>query len=196
MWHWTKMGWEHNSFNPFQSSVVFHTETIHLIALKIKWMVSIWNAKLGWMNWVKLLLSTRLVGFCHYCHSVNTTKICQHRHEICRSSHRRCSMKKGVLVNSAKFKGKHLVRVSFLIKLLRPAILLKKGLQHSHFPVNFAKNFKNTFFTGNLRWLLLNTENCSANQLTSFYMMANFAFNGLIVIACILTKGKDSTWLL
>ena len=34
-----------------------------------------------------------------------------------RSSHRRCSVKKGVLNNFEKFTGKHLSQSSFLIKL-------------------------------------------------------------------------------
>ena len=43
----------------------------------------------------------------------------------------RCSMKKDFLRNFTKFTGKHLTRVSFLIKLQarpRPATLLKKRL--------------------------------------------------------------------
>ena len=36
---------------------------------------------------------------------------------LTRSSHPRCSVRKGVLRNFAKFTGKHLCRVSFLIKL-------------------------------------------------------------------------------
>ena len=47
-----------------------------------------------------------------------------------RRSHRRCSIKKDVIRNFAKFTGKH---------LKRPATLLKKRLWHRCFPVNFAK---------------------------------------------------------
>ena len=45
-----------------------------------------------------------------------------------RSSHWRCSVKKGVLKNFVNFTGKHLCWSLFLIKLqaFRPAILLKK----------------------------------------------------------------------
>ena len=39
---------------------------------------------------------------------------------------------------------------------LRPATLLKKGLQHRCFPVKFAKFLRKAFFTEHLRWLLLN----------------------------------------
>ena len=50
---------------------------------------------------------------------------------------RRCSRKKGVLKNFAKFTGKHLC--------LGPVILFKKRLWHRCFPVNFAK-FERTPF--------------------------------------------------
>ena len=50
-----------------------------------------------------------------------------------RSSHRRCSVRKGVLTNFSKFTGK------LLCQSLRPATLFKKRLWHSCFPVNFAK---------------------------------------------------------
>ena len=47
-----------------------------------------------------------------------------------RSSHRKCSIKKGILKNFAKFTGKHLCQSLFFI---------------------FWRNFKNTFFTKHLR---------------------------------------------
>ena len=50
--------------------------------------------------------------------------------------------KKGVLRNFAKFTGKH----------LWPATLLKKGLWHRCFPVNFAKFLRTPF--------LQNTDGC------------------------------------
>ena len=64
----------------------------------------------------------------------------------------------GVLRNFAKLTGKHLCQGLFFNKVagLRPAILFKKRLWHRCFPLNFAKIFKNTFFTEHLRWLLLN----------------------------------------
>ena len=73
-----------------------------------------------------------------------------------RSSHQRCSVIKGVLRNFAKFTGKHLCQSPFLNKVagMRPATLLRKRLWHRRFPVNF----KNTFFTEHLWWLLL--EKC------------------------------------
>ena len=57
-----------------------------------------------------------------------------------RSSHQRCSVKKGVLRNFAKFTGKHLCQSLFLINLQdAPATLLKKRLWRRCFPVHFAK---------------------------------------------------------
>ena len=60
---------------------------------------------------------------------------------LTRSSHQRCSIKKGVLKNFAKFTGKHLCWRLFFDKVagLRLPNLLKKRLQHRCFPVNFAK---------------------------------------------------------
>ena len=58
-----------------------------------------------------------------------------------RSSHQRCSIKKGVLRNFAKFTGKHLYQSLFFNK----AAGLKKRLWHRWFPVNFAKFFRTPF---------------------------------------------------
>ena len=46
-----------------------------------------------------------------------------------RSSHQRCSMKKGVLRNFTKFTGKHLCQTLFFSKVagFRPATFLKRG---------------------------------------------------------------------
>ena len=60
---------------------------------------------------------------------------------FCRSSHRRCFVRKSILRNLAKFAEKHLCQG------LRPVTLLKKRLWHRCFPVNFCKISKNTFFT-------------------------------------------------
>ena len=67
---------------------------------------------------------------------------------ISSSSHQRCSMKKGVLKNFAKFTGKHLCQSLFLNKVaeLRPATLLKKRPWHRCFPVNFAKLVRINFY--------------------------------------------------
>ena len=60
---------------------------------------------------------------------------------ITRSTHRRCSLRKGVLRYFAKFTGKHLCQKLFFNKVadLKPATLLKKRLWHRYFHVKFAK---------------------------------------------------------
>ena len=58
-----------------------------------------------------------------------------------RSNHRKCSIKKDVLRNFAKFTGKHVC--------LRPATLQKKTLAQV-FSCEFFEIFKNSFFTEQL----------------------------------------------
>ena len=64
-----------------------------------------------------------------------------------RSSHRRCSVRKGILRNFAKFTGKHLCQSLCFNKVvgLRPATLLKKGSDR------FCEISKITFFTKHLQ---------------------------------------------
>ena len=64
-----------------------------------------------------------------------------------RSSHRRCSIKKGVLKISANFTGKHLCWCLFLIKLkaCRPTTLSTQA-----FSCEICKIFKNTYFEEHL----------------------------------------------
>ena len=62
-------------------------------------------------------------------------------------SHRRCSLKKDVLGNFAKFTGKHLCQsIFFNVAGLRPATLLKNMLWHRCFPVNLFQNFQEHLF--------------------------------------------------
>ena len=69
-----------------------------------------------------------------------------------RSSHRRCSVKKDVFRNFAKFTGKHLCQSLFFNKVagLKPETLLKKRLWHRCFPTKFCEISKNILFTGHL----------------------------------------------
>ena len=64
-----------------------------------------------------------------------------------RSSHRRCSAKKGILRNFAKFTGKHLCQSLYFNKVagLRHATLLKKKPWHKGFPVNFPIFLRTSF---------------------------------------------------
>ena len=66
-------------------------------------------------------------------------------------------MKKGVLRNFTKFIEKHLCQSLFFNKVagLRPATLLKKGLWHRCFPVNFVEFQRTPFCIEHLWWLLL-----------------------------------------
>ena len=68
-----------------------------------------------------------------------------------RSSHRRCSVRKGVLRNFAKFTGKHLCQGLFFNKVadLRPATLSKMRLAQV-FSCGFCEISKNTLFTEHL----------------------------------------------
>ena len=68
-----------------------------------------------------------------------------------RSSHRRCSVRKGVLRNSAKFSGKHLCQSLFFNKVtFFKLTLLKKRVLCTCFPVNFAKCFRAPFLQNDI----------------------------------------------
>ena len=79
---------------------------------------------------------------------------------INRSSHRRCSVRKVVLRNFAKFTGKYMYHSLSFNKVSgpRPATLIKKRLWHRCFPVNFAKFFRTTFLQNTSGRLLLNKK--------------------------------------
>ena len=66
-----------------------------------------------------------------------------------RSSDRRCSLKKGVLRNFAKFTGKHLCQSLFFNKV-ETCNFIKKETLAKVFLYKFCKIPKNTFFTGHL----------------------------------------------
>ena len=69
-----------------------------------------------------------------------------------RSSHRRCSVRKGVLRNFAKSTGKYLCQRLFLNKV---AGLRHRCLWHRCFPVNFAKFLRTSFLQNTSGRLLL-----------------------------------------
>ena len=80
-----------------------------------------------------------------------------HRYSKNRSSHLRCSVKKGVLKNFAKFTGKHLSQslVFNKVAVLRSSTLLKKKLWHRCFPVNLEKFLRIPYFIENTSIRLL-----------------------------------------
>ena len=77
---------------------------------------------------------------------------------ILRSTHRRYSVKKGVLGNFAKSTGKHLCQSLFFnkVKGLRPATLVKERLWYWCFLVSFGKFSKKTFLRNTCGQLLMN----------------------------------------
>ena len=74
-----------------------------------------------------------------------------------RSRYQRCSVKKSVLRNFAKFTGKHLRQSLLFNKIagLRLATLLKRRFWHERFPVNFVKFLRTLFLQNTFGWLLL-----------------------------------------
>ena len=86
-----------------------------------------------------------------------------------RSSHRRCSLKKGVLRNFAKFTRKHLCQRPFFNKVagLRPAAFLKKSLWHRCFHINFAKFLRTPFLQNTSGRLLLPVRRDKTSHRTS-----------------------------
>ena len=67
-----------------------------------------------------------------------------------RSSHRKCSVKIGVLKNFAKFTGKHLCQRFFFNKVAA-CNFIKKDSQAQAFSCEFWETSKNTFFTQHLQ---------------------------------------------
>ena len=84
-------------------------------------------------------------------------KITENLHNSWRISRCRCSLRKGVLRNFAKFTGKHLCQGLFFNKVagLRSATLLKKRLWYKCFPVNLAKFLRTCFLQNTSGRLLL-----------------------------------------
>ena len=93
-----------------------------------------------------------------------------------RSSHRRCSVKKGVLGNFPKFIGKHLCQIFFLIKLqtFRLATLIKETptlSQYWCFPVNIAKFLKTSILKNIYEQLLLYFLRLDSHELPAKWCM-------------------------
>ena len=84
-------------------------------------------------------------------------------------SKKRCSMKKGIPKTFAKFTWKHLCQSIFFNKTagLR-TVTLKNRIWHRRFPVNFAKNFKDTFLREHLR----TTASVKQSSLTKFSLIS------------------------
>ena len=118
---------------------------------------------LCWKLYVSVLLNLRKCNLqikTYNCSPVFIKFSCQKMSSIFslfRSSHRRYSVRKGVLRNFAKFTGKHLCQSLFFNKVagLRSAALLKKRLWRLCFPVNFVKFLRTPFLQNTSGRLLL-----------------------------------------
>ena len=94
------------------------------------------------------------------------------RHLHTKSSHRRCSVRKGALRNFPKFTGKHLCQSLFFNKITgpRPVTLFKKRLWHRCFPMNFGKFLRTPFLQNNSGRLLLAYINFGLIYMHHVYM--------------------------
>ena len=94
---------------------------------------------------------------------------------IFRSSHRTCSIKKGVLRNFAKFTGKYLCQSLFFKKV-------RKETLAQLFFCKFCKTFKNTIFTEHLWTATLQTYKAFLSQklLLNFHSRIKFCENSKI----------------
>ena len=73
------------------------------------------------------------------------------RPTIFRSNHRRCSVRKGVLRNFAKFTGKHLCQSHCATFLIKACNFIEKETLAQVFSSEFCKISKKSFFTEHLR---------------------------------------------
>ena len=110
-----------------------------------------------------------------------------------RSSHRKCSVGKGVLRNFAKFTGKHLCQSLFFNKIasLRPATLLRKRLWHRCFPVNFVKFLRTPFIrntSGDCFFYFLHVYNSNGWH---FKCLTHIQTSGRL---CLRHTGKELLW--
>ena len=80
------------------------------------------------------------------------------------------SVKQVILETSQNSQENTYAPVSFLIKLQRPATVLKKRPWHRCFPVNFAKYLRTFFFAKQLR---ITVSDCSK---TSYKLWENISF--------------------
>ena len=97
------------------------------------------------------------------------------------SSHLRCSVRKGVLRNFAKFTGEHLCQSPFFNKVVpQLEILLKKRLCHRCFPVIFAKFLRKPFLQNTSGRLFLQIY----VTLYSTYLLNDKNYNTYFLIIC------------
>ena len=106
-------------------------------------------------------------------------------HTQFRSSHRRCSVRKGVLRNFAKFTRKHLCQSLFLTKLQASACnFIKKEALAQVFSCKFCKISKNTFFIEHL-WATA-SDSCSIPFTFIFKVTDNIIIINILLILLLL----------
>ena len=93
---------------------------------------------------------------------------CKNNHILDRSSRRRCSVRKDVLKNFAKFLGKHLCQDLFMSEL-KASNFIKKRLRHKCFPADFAKFLRTPFLQNTSGQLLL----FRVNRVSDYYTKAS-----------------------
>ena len=108
---------------------------------------------------------------CSYCNKIG---LCTFR-----SSHQRCSVKKGVLISFGKLTGEHLCQSLFFNKVAGfaclklpegPAALLKKRIWHRCFPLIFAKFLITPFYRTSLGRPLRNwTSEVLSNRISQSF---------------------------
>ena len=94
---------------------------------------------------------------------------CKTNHILDRSSCRRCSVRKDVLKNFAKFLGKHLCQDLFMSELKASNFIKKRRLWYKCFPVNFAKFWRTPFLQNTSGQLLL----FRVNRVSDYYTKAS-----------------------
>ena len=119
-------------------------------------MRSNWNFRI--CNFTKYVYTSLFIRTYSFYSALGPPKafIFRPKYILYRSSHQRCSLRKCVLRNFAKFTGKHLCQSLFFNKVVGlPATLLKKRLWHRCFPVNFVKFLRTPFLQNTSGRLLL-----------------------------------------
>ena len=97
-----------------------------------------------------------------------------------RSSHWRCSLRKGALRNFAKFTGKHLYQ--------RPETLLKNRPWHRYFPMNFTKFLRTPFLQNTSGQLLLKKKGFLNQHLIKVSKLFVFVLFSFFIILNIMVK--------
>ena len=90
-----------------------------------------------------------------------------------------CSVKKVFLWISQNSQENTCAAVSFLIKLQRPATLIKKKLWYRCFPVNFVKFLRTSFCIEHLCWLILDNSYWKLNNSTHYSHLLQHLVNAI-----------------